>query len=67
MESVLAPALRHRIALNFEGQSEGIVVEDLIAAAADAAKAALAFDQAIASRAVGAVGADAAGSAYSRS
>ncbi len=51
VESVIAPALRHRIALNFEGQSEGILVEDLIGEAADAARAALAFDEAIASQA----------------
>jgi MoxR-like ATPase len=51
LESVLEPALRHRIALNFEGQSEGILVEELIADAADAAREALAFDAAIASEA----------------
>jgi MoxR-like ATPase len=48
IESVLEPALRHRIALNFEGQSEGVLVEDLIADAASSARLALAFDEAIA-------------------
>jgi MoxR-like ATPase len=50
LESVLEPALRHRIALNFEGQSEGILVEDLIADAAGAAREALVFDEAIAAK-----------------
>jgi len=48
VESVLVPALRHRIALNFEAQGEGILVEDLIADSAAQAKAALEFDAAIA-------------------
>jgi MoxR-like ATPase len=48
VESVLMPALRHRIALNFEAQGEGILVEDLIADSAAKAKAALDFDAAIA-------------------
>jgi MoxR-like ATPase len=48
IESVLVPALRHRIALNFEAQGEGVLVEDLIAEAAKAAWAALAFDPAVA-------------------
>jgi MoxR-like ATPase len=48
LESVLEPALRHRVALNFEGQSEGVRVEDLIADSAAAAREALAFDEAIA-------------------
>jgi MoxR-like ATPase len=47
LESVLVPALRHRIALNFEGQSEGVLVEDLIADSAGAALEALAFDEAL--------------------
>jgi MoxR-like ATPase len=50
MDAVMLPALRHRIALNFEGQSEGIQVEDLIKDSADAARAALAFDEAIAAK-----------------
>ena len=41
-------ALRHRVALNFEGQSEGVRVEQLIAEAARAAKAARSFDEAVA-------------------
>ncbi len=53
VESVLVPALRHRIALNFEGQSEGIPVEALIADAAAAAREALAFDEAISGSAAG--------------
>jgi MoxR-like ATPase len=48
MESVVEPALRHRVALNFEGQSEGVSAEDLIADAAEAAREALAFDAAVA-------------------
>jgi MoxR-like ATPase len=48
IESVLVPALRHRIAPNFEAQGEGVRVEDLIAEAAKAAWAALAFDPAVA-------------------
>jgi MoxR-like ATPase len=47
MESVLIPALRHRMALNFEGQSEGVSVEELINDAVAAAREALAFDPAI--------------------
>jgi MoxR-like ATPase len=48
IESVLVPALRHRIALNFEAQGEGILVEDLIADSAAQAREALAFDAAVA-------------------
>jgi MoxR-like ATPase len=48
LESVMIPALRHRIALNFEAQGEGIRVEDLIADSARAALAAFAPDAAIA-------------------
>jgi len=48
IESLLMPCLRHRIALNFEAQGEGILVEDLIADSAEAARAALAFDPAVA-------------------
>jgi MoxR-like ATPase len=48
LESVMVPALRHRIALNFEAQGEGVLVEDLIADAAKAAMAALVPDVAIA-------------------
>jgi MoxR-like ATPase len=47
IESVIVPALRHRVALNFEGQSEGVLVEDLIADAAEAAREELAFDAAV--------------------
>jgi MoxR-like ATPase len=47
IESVLMPALRHRIALNFEAQGEGIFAEDLIADSAAQARAALEFDEAI--------------------
>jgi MoxR-like ATPase len=54
MESVMHPALRHRIALNFEGQSEGVRVEDLIEEAADSAMEALAFDEAISGKAASA-------------
>jgi MoxR-like ATPase len=52
LERCLLPALRHRVALNFEGQSEGVRVEDLIGEAVRAAKAARSFDEAV----VGAVG-----------
>jgi len=48
IESVLMPALRHRIALNFEAQGEGVSAEDLIAESAARAKAELDFDPAIA-------------------
>jgi len=48
LEACLLPALRHRLALNFEGQSEGPPVEDLVRAAWDQARAAFAFDGAIA-------------------
>jgi len=48
LERCLMPALRHRIALNFEGQSEGAKAEDLIAEAFRAAQAARAFDEAVA-------------------
>jgi MoxR-like ATPase len=48
VEAVMMPALRHRIALNFEAQGEGIRVEDLIADSARAAIEALAPDAAIA-------------------
>jgi MoxR-like ATPase len=47
LERCLMPALRHRIALNFEGQSEGVLVEELIAEAAEAARSARAFDEAV--------------------
>jgi MoxR-like ATPase len=47
IESVLMPCLRHRIALNFEAQGEGILIEDLIADSAEAARAVLAFDPAV--------------------
>lgn len=48
IEAVMVPALRHRIALNFEAQGEGVRVEDLIADSAAAAVAALKPDKAIA-------------------
>jgi MoxR-like ATPase len=48
LERCMLPALRHRIALNFEGQSEGVKVEELIAEAARAARSARAFDDAVA-------------------
>jgi MoxR-like ATPase len=51
LEAVMMPALRHRVALNFEAQAEGIRVEDLVADAAGAALAALEPDAAIAERA----------------
>ncbi len=47
LEAVMIPALRHRIALNFEAQGAGVRVEDLIADAAAAARAALVPDKAI--------------------
>ncbi len=47
LKLVLFPALRHRIALNFEAQAEGVEVEALIAEAADAAFSALDSDKAI--------------------
>jgi MoxR-like ATPase len=48
LQAVMAPALRHRIALNFEAQGEGVQVEDIIADAASAAMAELRTDKAIA-------------------
>jgi MoxR-like ATPase len=48
LEACLMPALRHRLALNFEGQSEGVRVEELVAEAFEAAKASFAFEEAIA-------------------
>ncbi len=53
LERCMMPALRHRIALNFEGQSEGVKVEDLIAEAARAALEARSFDEAVAAGPLG--------------
>jgi MoxR-like ATPase len=50
LDAILLPALRHRVALNFEAQGEGIGPEDLIADSAAAARAALDFDPAITAR-----------------
>jgi MoxR-like ATPase len=50
IESVVMPALRHRIALNFDAQGEGVLAEDLISDSLAKAKAALEFDEAIAER-----------------
>lgn len=44
LERFLVPALRHRVSVNFEGQSEGIRPEDLVRAAAEAARLALGPD-----------------------
>jgi MoxR-like ATPases len=51
VEAIMVPALRHRIALNFEAQGEGVRVEELIAESATAARAAVAFDSALAEKA----------------
>lgn len=44
----ILPALRHRLALNYEGQAEGISVDQLIGEAFAAASGELAFDRVIA-------------------
>ena len=47
LERFLVPALRHRVSVNFEGQSEGVTPERLVADAAAAARAALPPDSAL--------------------
>ena len=32
IEALAAPALRHRVLLNFEGQAEGITTDDVVSA-----------------------------------
>jgi MoxR-like ATPase len=61
LERCMMPALRHRIALNFEGQSEAVKVEDLIADAVEAARSKRAFDAAIVDSSAGVAGSSAAG------
>jgi MoxR-like ATPase len=43
LEAIMLPALRHRLALNFEGQSEGLDPESLLAEAVKSAKAGFDF------------------------
>ena len=47
LERFLLPALRHRVSVNFEGQSQGVLPEDLVKAAAAAARTAVGPDAAL--------------------
>jgi MoxR-like ATPase len=47
VEAIALPALRHRLALSFEGQSEGLDPEDILLDAMKAAKSGIAFDEVI--------------------
>jgi MoxR-like ATPase len=42
IEAVAAPALRHRIKLNFQAEADGVTVDDIIAQVIDSVDASLA-------------------------